>query len=388
MLPRRLLALSFLSLPGLGGCGAVATVRTAFEIPVAPTPSPRELARAKETRGFDSLSNSVAKLNADTVRKIFGATAQKPGAIPKALWQPAAFAVQPARSLASDLNRGTSVPLSPVQVHVSFAPAHDTGVSLPPALRESIRTVAARHLFSSPLGATGSGLSDAARAFLQAWAARESLRRSDEELLARRALEDRIAFQTHTAIPEVDLSLVSPETQLELSNLRLQLIPLLQVPPARRARAVAQIEAIEARLNQIWEQETARQAALLQQSLVEIPARLRREGESALSAQVSQSATRTQDRLTEVRRDLQTRLPLPSVSSLGIIQNAATSPDAVSVRAGLARVPGGARTTGSAAAVTVSGSTSEIARRGANPFSRIPGVIVAKNTRVWQQATR
>ncbi|BCM93218.1 hypothetical protein IAD21_05106 [Abditibacteriota bacterium] len=391
MSSRQFLVPLFLAPFCLGGCGAVSTVRTAFEMPVAPTPSPRELARARETRAFDSLSKSVAKLNADMVRQILGTTPSKTGTATSTRQplQPSPFAAQPADSLAGDLSRGANIPITPRAVAISILPARETAYSLlPPLGSNTTLTLPARRLYSSPLGSVGGGISESAQAFLESWAAREGLRRSDEELLGRRNLEDRIDLQAHSALPALDLSLVSPETQLELSNLRLKLIPLLQVPRAQRAQAAAEIEAIEARLNQIWEQETARQAALLRQSLIEIPARLRREGESVLTEQTRQSATQTQERLAQVHRDLATRLQLPTAPSLSMAEETAKSPNSAAVRAQLSAPIIGGLNSPPAATVAVSSGTSDIARRGANPPSRVPGAVATKNERIWRAAVR
>ncbi len=387
MSSRRLFALSLVAPLCLGGCGAVSTVRTAFEMPVVPTPSPSELARARKTRAFDSLSKSVAKLNEDTVRQIFGTTPSKVGSTTRQQLQPSPFAVQPALSLIGDLKSGADVPLAPDTVAVSIQSARETEYSpLLPWGTSTTRTVGSRRLYSASLGAVGGGINDSAQAFLEEWDARESLRRSDEELLGRRNLEDTIDLQSRSALPALDLSLVSPETQLELSNLRLKLIPLLQVPPAQRLQATAQIEAIEARLSQIWEQETARQAALLRQSLIEIPARLRREGESILLDQTRQSAAQTKERLAQVRRDLENRLQLPALPSLTLVQSKATAPNANGVRAELDAPLIGARSSAPVASVRVGDGNNEIARRGANVSSRIPETIAAKNERIWRAA--
>lgn len=128
----------------------------------------------------------------------------------------------------------------------------------------------------------------ASRATLDDFLADLRARQNDLELaeseLARRALEDRIRASTRGAVEAISLAPVSPETALELSNLRLQLLAQLRVPVAQKAAAAAKIEAIEKRLNEIWEAQTAAQNARLRAAFEELPARLRREGLEALDA--------------------------------------------------------------------------------------------------------
>lgn len=388
MFKRRFFVLPLLA-PLLVGCGAVTSVKTAFEIPRAPTPSPQEIARAKKSRAFDSLGKSLAKLNAQTVQTIFGKSAIKTLNKP-ALRGPAPFTMNPALALANDLSRNANVPESPRQIAVSIPFASAIGQTQNPLFAaNNTRTVPARSLGSRPIANTGNQTRETTRAFLAAWAARESLRRADEELLGRRTLEDFISLQMSGERPAVDLSLVSPEVQLELTNLRLQLLPLLSVPPARRAQAQQRIDAIEARLYQLWEGETARQNALLRQSLVEVPARLRREGESALALQTQQETARTKARLEQVERDLQTRARAPRrVPALKIVQRAATSPDAQKVRAQLFAPFARARRDASGVSMAPLPGTRDIARLGSATSPRTAQAVVAKNQRIWRAAVR
>ena len=152
----------------------------------------------------------------------------------------------------------------------------------------------------------------ASRATLDDFLADLRARQNDLELaeseLARRALEDRIRAATRGAVEAISLAPVSPETALELSNLRLQLLAQLSVPLAQKAAAAAKIEAIEKRLNEIWEAQTQAQNARLRAALEELPARLRREGLAALdAAAAARESQRYYDRL-ELRRIIEGRL--------------------------------------------------------------------------------
>ena len=390
MIVRRFLAVFLLAPLGLCGCGAVTTVKTAFEMPVAPTPSPQEIARAKNSHAFNSLSKAFGQLNSKTLQPFFGKSSGAKATIARASRQPSPFSSDPARSLVGDLSRGANLPLSPAPVAVSVAPLGAVTSTIPSfSAMGNTRTVNARQIKSERLSAGGAGATNAARAFLRSWEARESLRRADEELLGRRTLEDRIALQSLGTRPTVDLSRVSPETRLELSNLRLQLLPLLSVAPGKRAQATAQIEAIEARLKAIWEGETARQEALLRQSLVEVPARLRTEGESALATQTRADIIQTRTRLAKVQRDLEARLGTSRpITPLGIILRAATAPAPSAVGAALGSPVSSHGRQMSGIRIVPLASKTEIARRGAGVSSSVTRSIAEKNDRIWNVATR
>lgn len=159
-----------------------------------------------------------------------------------------------------------------------------TGDSAIPRLSE-LPTRAARGVTTSmsqrpALRASRATLDD----FLDDLRARQNDLEAADSELARRALEDRIRESTRGAVEAISLTSVSPETALELSNLRLQLLEQLRVPAAQKAAAAAKIEAIEKRLNEIWASQTAQQNARLRAAFEELPARLRREGLQALAA--------------------------------------------------------------------------------------------------------
>ncbi len=374
----------------LCGCGTVAKVRTAFEMPVAPTPSPQQLARAKNSRSFESLSKAIGGLNSQTLQPFFGKSGPSKVASARATRQPSPLSSDPARALALDLGQSANVPISPISLAVPIAPVEATiSTDSSPVGRENTRLLSARQIGSERIPALEVGTTNATRALLRGWEARESLRRADQAVLRRRSLEDRIALQTLGARPSIDLSLVSPETQLELSNLRLQLLPLLSVAPAKRAQATAQIEAIEARLKAIWERETERQEALLRQSLVEVPARLRVEGERALGVRTREDIAQTRARLAQVQRELQAQLsssqPAPS---LGIVLRAASVPDPRAVGAALgSRLSSGGREAMPVRVEVLPGKT-DIARRGGAASGRTAQTVAEKNDRIWRAATR
>ena len=137
---------------------------------------------------------------------------------------------------------------------------------------------------------------------------RQAALENAQDELARRALEDRIRVATRGAVEAIPLAPVSPETALELSNLRLQLLKQLSVPAAQQAAATAKIEAIEARLNEIWSAQTAAQNARLRAALEELPARLRREGLVALSEAAARRQSERVAQGAELRRAIEARL--------------------------------------------------------------------------------
>ena len=372
----------------LGGCGTVSQVRTAFEMPVDPTPSPQELARARHTRATDSLSSSLTKLNSETLGRYF--SSNKPNAprpTPTSAPRPLGLKAQPARDLANDLARSQDVPLAPRQVRVALS---SSGVArstpVPSTSDAATQVLATRAVKTSSSRTRGSDQS--LGEFLRAWASRRSLRRADDELLRQRALEDRIALQTRSVRPTLDLSLVSPETQLKLTNLRLQLIPLLSIPVAQRVQAKQEIEDIEKSLNQIWAEETDRQSKLLNQALVDVPARLRQEGDKVIEANTRLDTEKTQTRLAQVRDSTQQNLDVISLPSLGIIQRSATAPDGAKVRsavgAPITSTPSGSIPSRPAPLPAEIGIT----RREPGRLGKSARNMAERTERIWREATR
>ncbi len=297
------LALSLLLAPLLGGCGVVSGVRTAFEMPTPAPPAPRELARARAVQGSTSLSGALSKLSLAQIGAWLSGDKRAPLPPRRAVLQPAKWSTDPARALAAGVQSGL-IPSPPQLTPLpNWLPEPFTGSRRPTARPGGALILPARRVSGVTLLPSGAD-ERAARAFFRGWQARESLRRADEGLLERRALQDRVALLARTAPPTVPLSGVSPATQLELSNLRLQLLPLLAATPARRAGAQSEIARIEARLREIWSAETARQNALLFQSTVEMPAQVRQEGEVALLQIARADAERTGARLAGVQRNL------------------------------------------------------------------------------------
>lgn len=326
----------------LSGCGVAPRVQSAFGRPVAPPTRPANRRYARQAPEFDSLSCSLGQLDHttfDALIKRWNASPAKAKAPSRAraAFVPSLSPVESVRFLAHDSASSPLLPrgragdfgFSPT----SFAPEWKTQNGAAPLQVVSPRTL--RAFRSPPDGAApSSDVPDGdARAFLEGWAARQSLSRTDEEFLGRRALNERIALLSRTPIPSVDLSLVPPDVQLELTNLRLQLAPLLSVSPAQKARAQQRINAIEARLRQIWKAETARQAQARRQTLEEVPARLAREGEAALQQNTRKQTRLDQEQRARVRYDLQRRLRFSAPAPLLVRQSAALAPDAREMRA-------------------------------------------------------
>lgn len=158
--------------------------------------------------------------------------------------------------------------------------------------------------------------------FLNDLRARQNDLETAESELARRALEGRIRASTRGAVEAISLAPVSPETALELSNLRLQLLAQLSVPVAQKAAAAAKIEAIEKRLNEIWEAQTAAQNARLRAAFEELPARLRREGLQALDAAAAKRDSERYYARLELRSLIENRLNTarPDASDIQILR--------------------------------------------------------------------
>ena len=290
--------------------------------------------RAATAARSKSLERVVAGINAETVREWINRktalqSAAKTPAGPRAVYIniDALARRHTAWQLADELQNQTIAPTAarPLQIKVSSLQA-------PRASSKSlldIPDVAA--LPDRPARTLSASVSQrpailASRATLDDFLSDLRARQNDLELaeseLARRALEDRIRASTRGAVEAISLQAVSPETALELSNLRLQLLAQLRVPTAQKAVAAAKIEAIEKRLNAIWEAQTAAQNARLREAFEELPARLRREGLAALDAA---AAKRDSDRYfarLELRKIIENRLgnAQPDASDIQILR--------------------------------------------------------------------
>lgn len=375
----------------LGGCGVATRVQSAFQMPVAAPARAQSNPNAHQAPELDSLSRSLRKLDRTTfdtlikrwqtpAAKTSASTPKRPAFLPSSWAVPALFqAPKPVPSPLVFPARGRDLPFSAPPL----APEVETQSGAAPLEFILPRTMTAP---SPPSG--GAGTDGDLRAFLSGWAARQSLARADEEFLERRALNERIALLSRAAIPGVDLSLVPPEVQLELTNLRLELLPLLSSSPGQKARAQNRINAIEARLRQIWEAETARQARVRRQALEEAPARLGREGEAALGLATRNQARFDQEQRARVR-DAHSQGRPSVLPALSVRQNGTLAPDAKRVRA-LLQTPftpsAPSFNAGIIAPLSLDNAPLSIVRNGVSSGS--VARRFEQQARVWRAATR
>jgi len=318
------LYVSGLSFGSLGG--------NVFKAPAAPSATSGNRAHITAAPADASLERALGGLDSKTIGALvarWNAKPAKASASRSSAFLPSPFVsnfgLAPSASVSPIVQFGRSVPLSLPKV--SNAPN-----SIVPQTPFSIRVLAPRVLRADPPPDEAQSNAQLLT-FLRGWSARQSLARGDDTLLQRRALAERIALLSRARVPNLDLSLVPPDVQLELTNLRLQLLPMLSVSRAARARSQARIDAIEARLKAIWEAETARQAQLQHQTLEVIPAQRAREGKAALVA-----LTKNQAHLDQSARDQveSAQHPFPArPSSLTLRQNAGVSPDTARLAAQL-----------------------------------------------------
>lgn len=316
--------------------GIVLTFMAATLTGCAPTPAPPPTVAPKPATAkarSRSLERAVSGLNAQTIRAWvdrysapINATAT-PAAPPRVWIDTEVLARRHAAwQLADELSRGALAP-TPARVgQVTLAPAkmlESPQGAAPPIRAPGALPVRPARLLSetvsesAALNASRATLAD----FLDDLQARQNELETAESELARRALEDRIRAATRGAVEAIALEPVSPATALELSNLRLQLLDQIRKPAAQKAAAAARIEAIEARLNAIWEAQTAAQNARLRAALEELPARLRAEGLAALDAdtarrQAERAATRVQ-----LRRAVETRLKSAAPGAISPVED-------------------------------------------------------------------
>jgi len=392
-LPRRVASLvGFVLLSGaallaplwVGRLLSVALGGKVFKAPAAPPVTLGNRAQTATAPADASLERALGGLDSKTIGALFARWNGKPAQVSAS--RARAFLPSP---YASGVGIVPTAPVSPVtqfgrSVPLSFAKVSDAPDSILPETPSAVRVVAPRVLRvdSSSIGAQSNAQLPA---FLRGWTARQSLARADDSLLERRALAERIALLAHARVPTLDLSLVPPDVQLELTNLRLQLLPMLAVSGAQRARSQARITQIEGRLRAIWEAETARQGRLQRQTLEEIPAQRAREGEKALAA-----LTRNQARLDQNARDqvLSAGHTLPArLFALTLRQNAAPSLDTARVAAQLRAPFVSAQNGASANLPPLNTDQAPLFRSQAQPAARL-NEAPHSGAQVWKQATR
>ena len=304
----------------LGGCSALPQV-----IPPIPQPptaveiAANDKAAAARSR---SLERAVAGINAKTVTAWINRYSA-PARVATAKAGPRAIRIDvdslarrhAAWLLADDLQRETIAPTDARQIGVrvpSLAPVNPTKNVAGELAIPNINALPTRAARSVTATLNQRPAIAASRATLDDFLSDLRTRQNDLEVaesdLARRALEGRIRAATRGAVEAISLTPVSPETALELSNLRLQLLEQLSVPVAQKAAAAAKIEAIEKRLNDIWERQTQEQNARLRAAFEELPARLRREGLAALDAAATKRESERYYARLELRQLVENRL--------------------------------------------------------------------------------
>ena len=293
----------------------------------APTPAPPVVAPQSQVSAARSrsLERALSGVSAETVRAWVNRYSAPPNAAPAPKAPPLIYINvevlarrHAAWQLADELLNGGLAPTAARQVAVSLpqnsreARAQSTStrtrldaIDRPNALpTRPSRVVTASESNGAALAKSRATLDD----FLADLRARQTLLEGAQTDLERQALEDRIRAATRGAVEAIELTPVSPETALELSNLRLQLLAQLRVPPAKQAAATQEIERIEARLNAIWSAQTQAQNAKLRAALEELPARLRREGLAALNEAAARRAGERIATNLELRRTIEARL--------------------------------------------------------------------------------
>ena len=268
-----------------------------------------------------SLERALSGVNAQTIRAWVDrysapvGAASKPDAPPRVWIDVEALARRHAAwQLADELESGALTPTQARAVSVTVAPVsapkNGSSKSVPSLTAPGVLPIRPARVLSATvseraaLRASRATLAD----FLDDLKARQNELENAESELARRALEDRIRVATRGAVEAIALEPVSPATALELSNLRLQLLDQIRKPAAQKAAARAQIESIEARLNAIWEAQTAAQNARLRAALEELPARLRAEGLATLDADIARRQSEREATRLELRRAVEARL--------------------------------------------------------------------------------
>lgn len=279
----------------------------------------------------------------------------------------------PAWQLADALQNGAALPAAPkvsapqtVGANLSSSSSRNNAPALPSPIPDRALVLPASQISSSAPKRSLRAEQEAALAnFL---AATQSRRDADVRSLTNlqiNALEDEAEVAARRAVPELDPLLPAERTQLELINLRLQLLRNIPKTPEEEAAANARLDELEARWQRQLHEQAQNRAAAIENATITIPARLKLEGATRLAAQnATQSAQRRAAREELDARqnellnrdfgadDLRLSLQLPSAQTVAAPQNAS----AIGVNRNFSKTSGG-----------VSPSNRALPRTGAAP---------------------
>ena len=140
--------------------------------------------------------------------------------------------------------------------------------------------------------------------FLQAARADQKSARRAQHEEGHATLEDDLAAR-EIVLPMIEPIGLPPAVQLEITNLRLKLLPNANTPALERAKAQAQLSNLQA----MWKDKLRAQEEQLLQEWArqrdEEPLRLRREGEAQIAAQMQRAKNVDEARLTQLRNEQQ-----------------------------------------------------------------------------------
>ncbi len=140
--------------------------------------------------------------------------------------------------------------------------------------------------------------------FLQAARADQKSARRAQHEEGHATLEDDLTSR-EIVLPMIEPIGLPPAVQLEITNLRLKLLPNANTPALERAKAQAQLS----NLQTIWKDKLRAQEEQLLQEWArqrdEEPLRLRREGEAQIAAQMQRAKNVDEARLTQLRNEQQ-----------------------------------------------------------------------------------
>lgn len=390
--------LALISLFGaiLSGCGGVETVRQRFAVRPVATPSPAQIARIRENRGYTSLGRSLQSLDAEKLRAAIARfTSQTEAIFQTAPLVPMQIAPMPS-AIFNDLTRDLSSSTRPIAPEVDdFKVANFAFQNQLSAPNSSATTqISPARVLRAPFQKSNAQ-NDARRelaSVLTDWALRQAQLRAQDEILARRNIADRVSGATRAAVEAVPLSPVPPEVQAQLTNLRLQLLQNLDVAPQKREQSRARIEAIEAQLREIWAQETRRQQALLKAALEDVPAQLKRENLEKLARAVASQIGQDRAARLSLRNEFERVLKLAqnenvASGALKIAQPAVLAPANHFPPQKIQTAPNVAASARPRMKIEIAKGTLEVGLSGAN-LSAPLRAQAQREREVWAQATR
>lgn len=170
----------------------------------------------------------------------------------------------------------------------------------------------------------------AINAFIADVTTRQTAARSAEAQALRAGLEEDVAAAKRLNLPELQPALPSDPVQLEMTNLRLDLLRNVYTTPQARAQALQRLHELEAQWEATLRSQEAQRLQELQEARVQRPLQIREQGEAHIKATLDAAA----------QRDAAARQSVLSAQQARIVQDLKPDQPGLAITLPAASLPG------------------------------------------------